>query len=84
VDPEPRTDEPPVTLASVRRSHPGWQIALENGVYVAVNRPAQTSQHIVVFPALEDLCERLGQIDGPWQPSHGDHGSDRGARSCFR
>jgi hypothetical protein len=56
-------DERPVTLASVRARHPGWQIALENDAYVAVNRPAQTEQHIVVFQDLEDLCERLDQID---------------------
>jgi hypothetical protein len=58
-----RPDERPVTLASARARHPGWQIALENDVYVAVNRPAQTEQHIVVFQDLEDLCERLDQID---------------------
>jgi hypothetical protein len=56
-------DEHPVTLASVRARHPGWQIALENDVYVAVNRPAQTEQHIVVFQDLEDLCDRLDRID---------------------
>lgn len=56
-------DKLSVTLASVRARHPGWQIALENDVYVAVNRPAQTEQHIVVFQDLEDLCERLDQID---------------------
>lgn len=57
-----RPDEPSITLASVRARHPGWQIALENHVYVAVNRPAQTSQHIVVFDDLSDLCERLDQL----------------------
>jgi hypothetical protein len=56
-------EERPVTLASVRARHPGWQIALENDVYVAVSRPAQTEQHIVVFQDLEDLCARLDQID---------------------
>jgi hypothetical protein len=53
----------PPTLASVRGRHPGWQIALENGVFVAVNRPAQTSQHIVVFNELEDLATRLDELD---------------------
>lgn len=56
-------DEQSPTLASVRGRHPGWQIALENGVFVAVNRPAQTAQHIVVFPALEDLAARLDELD---------------------
>ena len=64
MDPE-QPGEQPVTLASVRARHPGWQIALENHVYVAVNRPAQTAQHIVVQQDLEDLCERLDEIDGP-------------------
>jgi hypothetical protein len=56
-------EERPVTLASARARHPGWQIALEDDVYVAVNRPAQTEQHIVVFADLGDLVERLDQID---------------------
>jgi hypothetical protein len=51
------------TLPSVRSQHPEWQIALENGVYVAVNRPAQTSQHIVVFHDLKDLATRLDELD---------------------
>lgn len=56
-------DEIPGSLASIRARHPGWQIALENQVYVAVNRPAQTSQHIVVFPDLKQLADRLDELD---------------------
>jgi hypothetical protein len=56
-------DDSPNSLARVRREHPDWQIALENGVFVAVNRPAQTSQHIVVFPTLDELAVRLEELD---------------------
>jgi hypothetical protein len=56
--------EQPVTLASVRGRHPGWQIALENGVFVAVQRPMQSSQHITVHQTLEDLATRLDELDG--------------------
>lgn len=51
-----------LTLHSVRAKHPTWQIVLENGVYVAVNRPAQTAQHIVVFEELADLAGRLEEL----------------------
>jgi hypothetical protein len=59
MDTEPTTP----TLASLRARHPAWQIALENGVFVAVNRPAQTSQHITVHQTLEDLAARLDELD---------------------
>jgi hypothetical protein len=49
-------------LSSIRAKHTGWQIAFEGGVFVAVSRPAQTSQHIVVFPDLDDLDKRLTDI----------------------
>ena len=53
-----------VRLAIIRRRHPDWQIAREGRMFVAVNRPAQTSQHIVVHETLSDLDERLNEIDG--------------------
>lgn len=55
--------EQPVTLPSVRARHPGWQIALENGVFSAVQRPMQSSQHITVHQTLEDLAARLDELD---------------------
>lgn len=58
------TDDRPVSLPQVRGKHPGWSIGLENGVYVAVNRPAQSAQHIVVFHDLAELDERLDELDG--------------------
>ena len=59
------TGEPPEspTLPQVRGKHPGWSIAFENGVYVAVNRPAQTAQHIIVFDTLEELDARLDELN---------------------
>lgn len=51
-----------ITLHRIRVKHPAWQIVLENGVYVAVNRPAQTAQHIVVFEDLADLDGRLDEL----------------------
>ena len=59
-----RKDDFAHSLASIRRRHPGWQIALEGGMFVAVNRPAQTSQHIVVHETLAELDQRLDEIDG--------------------
>jgi hypothetical protein len=52
------------TLHSVRAKHHSWQIALENGVYVAVQRPTQTAQNVVVFDNLEDMDGRLDELDG--------------------
>ena len=58
-------DEPATTsLPSVRARHRSWQIAYEGGVFVAVNRPTQTAQNIVVFEDLAELDERLNELDG--------------------
>jgi hypothetical protein len=51
----------PVT--ALRRAHPGWQIQIEAGVWVAVNRPAQNSQHIIVGPSYEELKGKLESED---------------------
>jgi hypothetical protein len=59
----PDPDDAGPSLASVRGKHPHWQIALENSVFVAVNRPAQTSQNIVVEDTLEELDGRLDELD---------------------
>jgi hypothetical protein len=56
-------DELPGSLASIRAKHTSWQIALENGVYVAVQRPAQNSTHLVYFASLKDLAKRLDELD---------------------
>lgn len=58
-----RPDERPISLSQVRGKHPSWQIVYEHGVYIAVERPAQTAQNIVAAPDLTDLCDRLDQID---------------------
>lgn len=56
---EPR----PPGLAQVRARHPGWSIAFENGVYIAVERPAQTARNIVAFETLGELATRLDELD---------------------
>ena len=52
-------------LRSMRARHPGWQIQLEGPVWIAVNRPAQTSVHIIADEVLADLDGKLNHEDGP-------------------
>jgi hypothetical protein len=59
-----RKDDFDHSLTSVRARHPGWQIAFEHHVYIAVERPAQTAQNIVAAPDLAALDKRLNELDG--------------------
>lgn len=53
----------PVT--ALRRAHPAWQISCASGVWQAVCRPAQNSEHILVGPSIEELAAKLEQAEEP-------------------
>ena len=55
--------EPLNPITALRRMHPGWEIRVEEGHFVAILRPARNTEHVLIGHTLDELAAKLDAED---------------------